>query len=393
MKTILFVYHTSMIGGGSYCLLNILKALDISLFKPVVVLRKQGPLVEEIQRMGIPVYLIPTMHVVPYNVSTFTPGNIKKAIEIIYSYGKFKKLLQCVKPDIVYINTMMMYPYLRIAKQKGCKTAIHIREHWPEKEHAWQRSIAVGHINKYADQILAINTYSLSMFRESPHPKNIIYDWIDLSQRDKHYPMEEVFQENLTDKKIFLFMGGLQPIKGPEEVLKAFINEVKDPNARLLFLGVSRGLLGTGWRGRVKRILKRIGYQSFSQKILTMIDSDPRIKCVPSVYDVKSIYEQTYCILSYFKIPHANLALAESIITGTVNIAARTSESEEYSKQGDLALLYEINNYQDFARQIRELDVNYDSLKKKITSDSHYVAEMFNPRANSERLNGILSQM
>ena len=48
MKTILYVFHCSTIGGGSYCLLNVLKNLDRSQYKPVVLLATQGSLVEEI---------------------------------------------------------------------------------------------------------------------------------------------------------------------------------------------------------------------------------------------------------------------------------------------------------------------------------------------------------
>lgn len=36
MKKILFVHHVSFIGGASYCLLNLLKEFDRTLYKPVV---------------------------------------------------------------------------------------------------------------------------------------------------------------------------------------------------------------------------------------------------------------------------------------------------------------------------------------------------------------------
>ena len=51
MKTILYVFHCSTIGGGSYCLLNVLKNLDRSQYKPAVLLATQGALVEEINKL------------------------------------------------------------------------------------------------------------------------------------------------------------------------------------------------------------------------------------------------------------------------------------------------------------------------------------------------------
>ena len=131
MKTVLFLYHTSSIGGGSYCLLNILKNLNRTLIKPIVLLSSDGPLVSEIKSLNIEVSFLDNMHVVPYNVSTFTPRRIKNAIDILVSMRTLKDIISKFNVDVLYCNTMMLYPYLRVAKKCGCNTIIHIREHWP----------------------------------------------------------------------------------------------------------------------------------------------------------------------------------------------------------------------------------------------------------------------
>ena len=112
MKSILYLYHTSSIGGGSFCLLNILKAIDRSLYNPMVLLKEAGPLVDEITNLGIPVFFLKRMSTVPYNVSAFTPKKIRNSINLIFSLKDYQKILKSLKPDIVYINTMMLYPIL-----------------------------------------------------------------------------------------------------------------------------------------------------------------------------------------------------------------------------------------------------------------------------------------
>lgn len=52
-KIVLFVHHVSSIGGASYCMLNILKVLDRNNYAPVVLLKNQGPLVDEIKKLGV----------------------------------------------------------------------------------------------------------------------------------------------------------------------------------------------------------------------------------------------------------------------------------------------------------------------------------------------------
>lgn len=78
MKTILYVFHCSTIGGGSYCLLNVLKNLDRSQYKPVVLLATQGSLVEEINKLGIDVHFLNDLDSVPYNLPLLKRSTIAK---------------------------------------------------------------------------------------------------------------------------------------------------------------------------------------------------------------------------------------------------------------------------------------------------------------------------
>ena len=393
MKTVLFLYHTSSIGGGSYCLLNILKNLNRALIKPIVLLSSDGPLVSEIKSLNIEVSFLDKMHVVPYNVSTFTPRRIKNAIDILVSMRTLKDIISKFHVDVLYCNTMMLYPYLRVAKKCGCNTIIHIREHWPEGEHSWQRNMALSHINRYADKIIAINRYSAAMIRPYGRNAEIVYDWIDMSSRYQKMPLCEIFNEMMEDKKVFLYMGGMQEIKGALEIVTAFSKFIKDSNSRLLILGINSKYKAHGFRGMIKKMLKIIGIKTYSERVIDIINNDTRIKCIDGTYNIRHLYEQVYCILSYFTKPHANLALAESIICNTVNIAAITDESLEYSAEGELALLYEENNFTEFLKSIESLEMNIEKLKSRISEKSSVLKYMFNPERNIQKLNRIIENI
>lgn len=393
MKSILYIYHTSSIGGGSFCLLNILKAINRDLYKPIVLLKEDGPLTKEIQSLDIPVYYLEGMSTVPYNASTLTPRKIVNALRLIKSLRNYKKLICAIRPDIVYVNTMMLYPYLRSAKKNGIKTIIHIREHWPEKQHPLQREIAITQIGKYADHIIAINKYSATMFASSNKPKTIVYDWIDMSQRYEKFPLSQVFEESMDGKKVYLYMGGMQAIKGTLQVIKAFSESVSDKNARLLIMGVNKDSYCTGWRKKIKTIMSRLGISVYTEQVISAIDQDVRIKCIPGQYKINHIIEQAYCVLSYFTIPHANLALAECIILGTPSIAARTSESMEYSLNGSMASLFELNDYDDFKEHIIHFAEDRPNIMENIEKHSAEIAGLFDPQINSNKLNEIYNTL
>ena len=59
--------QSSAIGGGSYCLLNILREIDKSMIEPVVCLASDGPLRKEIESLKISVVFFRKMVDIPYN--------------------------------------------------------------------------------------------------------------------------------------------------------------------------------------------------------------------------------------------------------------------------------------------------------------------------------------
>lgn len=394
MKTVLFAYHTSSIGGGSFCLLNLLRSLDRNIIKPIVLLKEDGPLSEELHKLNIPTYFFPLMSTVPYNSSLFTPNGLRKVFSIILGRRKYKKILGMIKPDIVYANTMMLYHLLKPSQDFGCKTVVHIREHWPEDEHVIQRKFAIKSILNHSDSIVAINQYSASMVENPKIPVTIVYDWIDLSQRFKPFSMSDVFEENVEGKKIFLYMGGMQSIKGAHEVLISFSKIINSPDARLLVMGIDKNRKPPrNLKNTLKKVLQIFGYKSYSTAVYDAIVSDSRIKCIPSIYEVNEIIRQSYCILSYFTIPHANLALAESIILGTPSIAANTPESIEYSYNGRLASLFEINNLTDFEEHLQRIDEIRPQIMDRILKEKENIQIMFDPKSNSDKINNLIKSL
>ena len=370
MKKIVFMHHVSSVGGGSFCLLNLLKSVDRSLFEPIVLLKEDGPLFKEIEKLNIRIVLFPQMDVAPYNKSFKRPGTLLTYLSVYSSRFPLLKKLQKLKPDILYLNNSMLYPYLKVAKQIGVKTIIHIREHWPLNEHRYQLHRLQDNIRKYSDRIVAINEYSAKMVAGPNNTVQVVYDWVDFTNRIKEYNLNEIFGEDVSGLKIYLYTGGMQAIKGCREVLKVF-SSIKDDKSRLLALGVD-----------------------YSQReIANILNNDKRIVPFPYVYEIKNLLEKCYCVLSYFTIPHANLAMAEAIILKTPVIAARTEESEEYSNGGELAILFEINNINEFRKAIEHFPEQRDILKCQLNRKSAVIATKFNKERNAQLFRDLLSTM
>ena len=392
MKTILFLFHVSSIGGGSYCLLNILKEIDRTCLRPIVLLKNEGPLADEIRKLGIAVFFLPSLTQVPYNRSLCRLSSVKAYVGVKKSLEDFSVWLKDTDVDIIYINTMMLYPYLKVAKQLGKKTVIHIRECWPKNEHKKQLKWAQDAIVKYADQIVAINQRSAAIVPLAKDKTTIVYDWIDFTERYKYMPFDDIFCEDCSNLKVYLFTGGMQRIKGAYEVVKTFTTQVKDSRSRLLFIGYEIKK-DTSTRYKIKKFLSLLGIKSYEIKVRELIESDNRIRCIKGFYEIKHIIEQSYCLLSYFSIPHANLALAESIILHTPVIAASTSESLEYSHNGTLACLFRMNDERDFIDKVKNFSAVRDELLSKMSDASDRVKELFDRKRNSQELHKVYNKL
>lgn len=392
MKTILFVHHVSEIGGASYCLLNILKELDRIKYEPLVLLRQYGPLVDELKKMGIRVYFCPSLWFYPYNKSLFNIRNLTTVLGVYRSISKVENIIGKIKPDIVYFNNMFLFPYLRITNKLNIKSVIHIREHWPTVQHQKQLRYIKKEILEKADKIVAINEYSARMISLDSDKLAIVYDWIDLSKRYDYYPLDKIFFEDMSNIKVFVYTGGMSRIKGAYEVLKAF-SESSNESYRLLVLGFTKEYSGHGIIGFLKKVLLTIGFPTYEYRVKCVAQNDKRIVCVPSIYNIKHIFEQAYCFLSYFTIPHANLALSEAITECVPCIAARTEESQEYTNNGELAMLFDMNKYSEFKECIDKIPSFYSQMKQTLIKGKSFVTKKFDTDTNVRLLHEVLSSL
>jgi glycosyltransferase involved in cell wall biosynthesis len=82
--------------------------------------------------------------------------------------------------------------------------------------------------------------------------------------------------------------------------------------------------------------------------------------------------------------------MAEAIIEKLPVIAAKTEESLEYSRNGALALLFEMNDMASFENAVSELDSHYSRLKRELSMFAVELKEKFSREQNSQRLMSVL---
>jgi glycosyltransferase involved in cell wall biosynthesis len=392
-SNILYIFHVSSIGGGSFCLLNMIKKLDRNLYNPIVLLKNYGPLYTELEKLGATVILEKSISTVPYNKSVFTILSIKQIFSILRSLKKVKYWIKKTDADIVHLNTMMMYPYAFPAHTLGKRVVIHVREHWPKTEHKFQYRIARKIIQRYSDKIIAINETSKEIVQGSQKAQ-VVYDWIDFENRNENIDFNKIFGSDFKSLKIFLFLGGIHNIKGSLEIFDVFSHKILSNDVRLLVVGCENKLLVYIGLRRIKKIILHLfNYYSYSDKAKLIAQKDDRIVFMPSTYHVKSLIEQSFCVVSFFTMPHGNLSLAESIWLGRPSIAADTPEAREYSVNGKAALLFKMNSKEEFENKILYALKNEESINKNAIDGKKIVRKKFDTVINSNLINNIYKDL
>lgn len=365
-KRILFVHHVAVLGGGSFCMLNLVRNLNREEYEPYVLLGETGPLMQELEKEGVPVFILPEMASLPYNKPIYKIGCLQSYARQPRSLKAFDGFLASHPEfDIVYLNNMFLCPYLKLAKKHGRKALIHIREHWPRHAHPVQFSIIRNMIGRWADRVIAINEYSASIIPGLGDRVHIVYDGIDMSGRYENMPYDSIFGYDCSGLKVFLYIGGYTPIKGISEIVEVFHGIQRD-DYRLLIVG-----------DRLEKDMR-----PGMRRTCDIIDSDSRIKCIPSTYRIEHLVRQAYCTVSFFTWPHANLFLAESIICRTPAIAARTEESEEYSDNGLLAFLCPFKDKKALREAFLKPEAEYVALRKRVEESSAAIASKFDKNRN-----------
>lgn len=102
------------------------------------------------------------------------------------------------------------------------------------------------------------------------------------------------------------------------------------------------------------------------------------------------IIQQCYCNLSYFTIPHANLALAEAQIMGCPSIAADNEEAREYSLNGQLSLLFAANDWDAFSNAIKEMDYRHSEFVENSYKYATEIKCKFSKETNIKNINKVI---
>ena len=348
MNVVLYFQHVSSLGGSGLCLLKLIQGLDKTKFKPLVVLREDGPLVPMLEQAGAIIYFDKHQYLFGY-CSGFHPewwelGLYRSILRFPLSVVTGFRWARKLNPDIVHVNSMALIASGVGAKLAGARTALHIREQALKGWFGFRRRCIALIMNYFFDGIFAICEANRIASGIDQSRCEVVYDWVSWEENasfDTHALRERLSIEE--DTSVILFVGGESKVKGTDIFLKALSQLSSDQKIKVISAGA-----------------KLVAHKRRTREYRTLLDKLEREVMVPfiKVGIVENIGE--YMALCDFlvvpsAVPHFSNPVAEAGWLGKPSIMSNDLIGQEMIDSGKDGLLFDSQQPADLAQKMEYL--------------------------------------
>ena len=242
MKKILFIHQSAELYGSDKTLLLLLKNLDTSKFKAVVILPFDGPLKEALEKENIEVVIAPVLKLyrklfTPKNILGFF-SDIRKAFKIVNELHNKHQF------DLIYSNTLAVLLGIMYAWKKNIKHLWHVHE-IIEKPNLFKKGF-IQLLGLQSNSTIVYNSKATQVFWEANEKiakkGMVIWNGLEINFSDVNPTTVSEIRKNkffvYSDEIVIALVGRISRWKGQMILLEAF-NELiqKRTNIKLVFVG------------------------------------------------------------------------------------------------------------------------------------------------------------
>ncbi|MCK4499855.1 glycosyltransferase family 4 protein, partial [Candidatus Babeliales bacterium] len=307
-KRILFVHHGEGIGGAPISLLQMVCALDLKKYEPIVLFLHDSDAVDLFKERGItilgPVNRYDFQHTKIWWYRLYHPHHMLRSLRDSWCLlrGEVEAWIKKVKPDIVHLNTSSLLVWGIIAKRLKIPVVWHIREPLAPGYFGIRRWLVKYVVGKYADIILPIckNDAKPWIHLKKTH---VLYNAVDLKRFDSKK------QQAVSVPTIF-FLGGLSREKGTHIILQAFAKLLKRLSAARLVIA---GYWGDGNKSGWRAIFGKSPAEKFkdeAERLLKPIKNS--VELVGAIKNVPEVMAKSSCVVFPATVGHFARPIIES---------------------------------------------------------------------------------
>lgn len=363
MRKILYLNHVSELGGGEYCLLNLMVNLNKLKYKPILLLQEPGPLSKLAEKFGIQTHFL-----------KMRGWRRLKHIPINYlvTLKHLKKLINELNIDLIHCNAYRLNPYgVLAAKNARIPSLCHIR--WFTKK---------DHIKKFmldkVDLVLTMSDYMASFFAGSNTKVKTVYDGIQISDFKNNITGRDKIRSEFNLKKDDIVVGmvaQITPRKGHKDFIKASV-AIRKIFPKVKFMIVGGAILDDQ--------LSMEDLEQYARDI-----NAGNIFFTGNRNDIRDVFRA----LDFFVLPSHiepfGLVILEAMASGIPVVATRSGGPQEIISDGKNGFLVPVRSARSIAEKIIYLLRNPDEAKRISKAAERAVEERFNVKRYAAEIEHI----
>jgi glycosyltransferase involved in cell wall biosynthesis len=399
LKKLLFVQHAGA-GGALVSLAQILRNLDHNRFSStVLLLRSDSQAVKLLQSCSAEVVvndrLAQLRHVVGGWNSLRNPISLYhwllNVMRLPMSLVGFRRVLENMQPDLVYLNSLTLFHYAYIARSLDIPVVLHVREVALNGIFGLRKRLHRRVIEKCVTHTIFIGEFERERLWIT-RSGEVISDYVDLrlwqaSDQDSNKKLTNAAQP------VILFAGGLNKIKGLSVLLQALaILKPGHPNFKCVILAFSPS--SKRWSG-LKRVLGGLGLVPRKRTTNFVKRTGLDQHCIFKSFVIDPVQEYTQADLLVFPstAPHFPRPVIEAGAMGLPVVVSDLAGPRDLVAHGQNGLLVPPNDPEALAEALLKLLSNPQLRQEMGATGRRIVAERYNRAINEVRIFDIIERL
>lgn len=375
MKICYLITTADTAAGANRSLLNLMSALKDDGNQYYVIAPAHGKMEEEVNKRGAK-YIV-----YPYRYSVKASNKRNTYLKRLYNWRAtlaIKKFLTKERIDVFHNNSVPNAVGMNAAHMAGIPYICHIRENvWDGTGMEFYNSNNIRRLIRDAYCVITISDYLRRTYISfEPNGNYVtINDGISI---DDYYDEREIFAK---DEVNIAIIGMINPQKDQFEAIRALevLRERDYSNLHLDIIGD-----GCRWKGSSSYILELKQYVE-NKRLMN-------VSFLPPIYDMEDLRKarRKYDInLVCSWAEGLGRVTIESMLAGSLTIAADAGATSEILRNGEQGLLYKKGDYVELADKLEYALKNRDKMRRIARQAQIYAAERFNPDAYALKIKQI----
>ncbi len=370
---ILYLHESSQIAGAENSLLELVRFIDHSRFRPFFVLPEAGPLVDELRNLAIEVHLI----------------NLPKIKKCIGVWGTSRKINCIIKEKdikIIHSNSIRTHLYGFFANIRRTIPLV-----WQQRNLITTEWFDPDRLLSFVPQAIVCNSGAVAcrFAKRGRYPSKIsvIYNGVDTERFNPSVSTDKIKKEFnlLPERPVIGIIGRLGSIKGHEYFLRSIqivIQSLRESQAAPIFLVVGDTVFPSdGWR------------KQYLNDLAKKLRIDHAVIFTGFRNDMSEVIAGMDIVISSALQEACSRAVLEAMASGKAVIATDVGGSHELVENGITGVLVPPRNPERMAEEIINLLNDRKKLAEMGANGRKRAAELFDIKTCVKKLENLYENL